>query len=376
MPPSPSLLPAQPKPRRLFEPLVIGRNRLPHRIVMAPLTRCRVTPPNVPNRMMADYYRQRARGGLIVGEATAISEAGQGYWRTPGIYTLEHIAGWQAVAEAVHAGGSRMFLQLWHNGRIFHQDNVPWISRPVAPSAIAPNVQMMTPNGRQQPPVPDALTAAGIRGIVADFALAARNAMLAGMDGVELHAANGYIFEQFLNRGSNHRTDEYGGSIENRVRLLRQAVEAAASAVGPERLAVRISPYGVLNDTSDPDPGEVYEAVLEALEPLDIAYLHIIRPVVSGNQDSAAGRALRDPVLDVRKRFSGKVIVAGGLDVAEADSLIDQGLADAVAFGRLYVANPDLAERLKHGWPLNDADRDTFYTQGAEGYLDYPAYAE
>jgi N-ethylmaleimide reductase len=323
---------------------------------------------------MVDYYRQRAHGGLIVGEATAISEQGQGYWRTPGIYTQEHVAGWAAVADAVHAGGSRMFLQIWHNGRIFHPDNVPWVGRPVAPSAIAPNVLMMTPNGRQQPPVPDALTEGEIRGIIADFALAARNAILAGMDGVELHGANGYIFEQFLNRGSNHRTDAYGGSIANRVRFLRQAVEAAASAVGPERVSVRISPYGVLNDAHDSDPGEVYEAVLSALDPLDIAYLHVIRPVVSGNQDSEAGKSAPDPLLEVRKHFRGKVIVAGGLDVSEADSLIEKNLADAVAFGRWFVANPDLVQRLKNGWPLNDADRDTFYTQGAEGYLDYPAH--
>ncbi|MEO8667828.1 MAG: alkene reductase [Bauldia sp.] len=367
--------PAQPKPSRLFEPVGIGRYRLPHRIVMAPLTRCRVTDPNIPNAMMAEYYAQRSSAALIITEATAVSEAAQGYWRTPGIYNFKQVAGWAAIADAVHAGVARIFVQLWHNGRMFHPDNVPWPGGSVAPSAIAPAVLMMTPNGRQAPPAPRELTAPEIRGIVADFVLAARNAMLAGMDGIELHAANGYIFDQFLHRSSNRRTDAHGGAIENRARLLLEVIDAVSAAIGPDRVGVRISPFGVLNDMHDPELAEIYRHVLTAIDARDVAYLHVIRPVVSGNQDSAAGRRLRDPVLDVRQHFRGRVIVAGGLDVAEADAFVAAGLADAAAFGRWFVSNPDLPERLWNQWPLNEADRATFYTQAAEGYVDYPTFA-
>jgi N-ethylmaleimide reductase len=368
------LTPAQPLPRRLLEPLTIGRFRLPHRIVMAPLTRCRVTDPNIPNDLMTEYYGQRAGGGLIVTEATAISESGQGYWRTPGIYKAGQVAGWERIADAVHARQGRIVMQLWHNGRVRHPDNVPWDARSLAPSAITPKMLMMTPNGRQAPPTPEALTPSEIAGIRADFVLAARNAILAGMDGIELHGANGYIFEQFLNRGSNQRSDAYGGSMENRGRFLREVVEAVSEAIGPDRVGVRISPFGILNDTHDPAPEEIYDYVLRTLDAADIAYLHIIRPVVSGNIESEAGRLLRDPVLDVRPRFRGRVIVAGGVEVAEAENLLEAGHADAVAFGRWFVANPDLPERLRNGWPLNEAERDSFYTQGPEGYVDYPVY--
>jgi N-ethylmaleimide reductase len=368
-------LPPQPTPRRLFEPVTMGRYRLRHRIVMAPLTRCRVSDPNIPNGLMAEYYRQRAGAALIITEATAVSEGAQGYWRTPGIYAARHLLAWEEIANAVHRQQGRIFMQLWHNGRVRHPDNVPWEARSVGPSAIAPKMLMMTPNGRQAPPVPESLTIAEIAGIRADFVLAARNAILAGMDGVELHAANGYIFEQFLNRSSNQRSDSYGGSMENRGRLLAEVIADVSEAIGPDRVGVRISPFGVLNDIGDPAPGEIYDYLLRAMDSADIAYLHIIRPVVSGNIESEAGRLVRDPVLDVRPRFRGRVIVAGGIEIAEAEHLIESGLADAVAFGRWFVANPDLPDRLRNGWPLNDADRATFYTPGREGYVDYPAFA-
>jgi N-ethylmaleimide reductase len=368
------MIPVQPKPRHLCEPIVIGRYLLPHRIVMAPLTRCRVDEPNIPNALMAEYYAQRSSAALIVTEATAISEGAQGYWRTPGIYTLTQLRRWEAIAARVHEHGGRIFMQLWHNGRMFHPDNVPWCGRSTAPSAIAPATQIMTPYGRQQPPVPAELTGSEIGGIIADFVLAARNAILAGMDGVELHAANGYIFEQFLNRSSNRRTDRYGGPIANRARLLVEVVEAVAAAIGPDRLGVRISPYGVLNDMSDPDPREIYEYVLAALDQRDIAYLHVIRPVVSGNQDSPAGRQLPDPVLVLRSHYRGATIVAGGLDVGAADALVEEGIADAVAFGRWFVSNPDLPERLSNRLPLAPFDHETFYTPGAKGYVDYPPW--
>jgi N-ethylmaleimide reductase len=342
---------------------------------MAPLTRCRVTDPNVPNNVMVEYYAQRSSAGLIISEATAVSEGAQGYWRTPGIYTLKQVTGWQAIVDAVHASGGRMFIQLWHNGRMLHPDNIPWPGRSVAPSAIAPQVLMMTPNGRQAPPIPEALTLAQIQGTVSDFVLASRNAILAGADGVELHAANGYIFEQFLHRTSNQRTDRYGGALANRSRFLREVVDAVAAAIGADRLGVRISPFGVLNDMQDPEPRAIFHHVLAAMDPVDLAYLHIIRPVVSGNQDSDTGRALRDPVLDVREHYRGPVIVAGAVEVAEGDGLIDSGLADAIAFGRWFVSNPDLPERLRRQWPIAEADRATFYTQERQGYVDYPTYA-
>ena len=342
---------------------------------MAPLTRCRVTDPNVPNNVMVEYYAQRSSAGLIISEATAVSEGAQGYWRTPGIYTLKQVTGWQAIVDAVHASGGRMFIQLWHNGRMLHPDNIPWPGRSVAPSAIAPQVLMMTPNGRQAPPVPEALTLAQIQGIVSDFVLASRNAILAGADGVELHAANGYIFEQFLHRTSNQRTDRYGGTLANCSRFLREVVDAVAAAIGADRLGVRISPFGVLNDMQDPEPRAIFHHVLAAMDPVDLAYLHIIRPVVSGNQDLDTGRALRDPVLDVREHYRGPVIVAGAVEVAEGDALIDAGLADAIAFGRWFVSNPDLPERLRRQWPIAEADRATFYTQERQGYVDYPTYA-
>jgi N-ethylmaleimide reductase len=368
------LLEAQPVPKRLFEPITMGRISLPHRIMMAPLTRCRVTAPNIPNDLMANYYAQRAGAALIVTEATAISEGAQGYWRTPGVYTARHISAWQSIAEAVHSRGGRIFMQLWHNGRVLHPENVPWPARAVGPSAIAPKFLMMTPNGRRAPPTPDALTLAEIAGIRADFVLAARNAILAGMDGIELHAANGYLFEQFLNRSSNVRTDAYGGSIENRGRFLREVIADVSSAVGPDRVGIRISPFGVLHDMSDPDPAEIYDYVLRTVSAADVAYLHIIRPVISGNVESEAGRLVRDPLLNVRPRFAGRIIVAGGIDVENAEQMIADGQADAVAFGRWFLANPDLPQRLRLGLPLNDADRPTFYTQTGDGYTDYPEF--
>jgi N-ethylmaleimide reductase len=323
---------------------------------------------------MIVYYGQRASASLIVTEATAVSEGAQGYWRTPGVYSLKQIAGWEAVSEAVHKGGARIFMQLWHNGRMFHPDNVPWQGRSVAPSAVAPKVQMMTSAGRQQPPEPETLTVPEIHGIVADFALGARNAMLAGMDGIELHAANGYIFEQFLHRSSNWRDDAYGGSLKNRARLLLEVVGAVSDAIGPDRVGVRISPYGILNDMSDPEQHEIYQFVAEAMNETGIAYLHIIRPVVSGNQTRIDRPADPDPLPEIRERYKGPLIVAGAVDVAVAEALIDADLADAVAFGRWFVSNPDLPERIRNGWPLAEYDAATFYTPGPTGYVDYPPY--
>jgi len=363
----------QPIPRRLFEPLRIGRLTLPNRIVMAPMTRCRAVDINVPNELAAPYYAQRAGAGLIVTEATQVSEGAQGYWRTPGIHDERQCAVWRRVVDRVHAAGGRIFVQLWHNGRIFHPDNVGPGITPVAPSAIAADVRMMTPKGLQPAVVPAALDAQGIANVTHEFVNAARLAVDCGFDGVEVHAANGYLFDQFLHRSSNQRTDAWGGPIENRARLLLDTTSAVCEAIGADRVGVRISPLGRFNDVHDPEPEAIYRYVAARLSDFGLAYLHVIRPAVSGSSTASAPAA--DPLPDIRSLYRGTLLVAGDLDVVNADRLIDAGLADAVAFGRWFIGNPDLPERLHHGWPLVEADRSVYYSDGAEGYTDFPRHA-
>jgi len=366
-------IPNQPIPKRMFEPIEIGRYRLSNRIVMAPMTRCRAVDWNVPSTLAPIYYSQRASAGLIITEATQPSEAAQGYWRTPGIHGERHVEVWRAVAQGVHARQGRIFMQLWHNGRIFHPDSVPPHLRPYGPSAVQANVRLMTPKGLQQVPTPIEMSEADIAAAVADFVAGARRAIDCGIDGVELHAANGYLFEQFLNRSSNRRTDRYGGSIENRARMLRETVEAVSAAIGADRVGVRISPLGSFNDMSDPDPVEIYRHVVTMLAGQNLAYLHVIRPAVSGSLTVAEARP--DPLPDIRRLYPGTLIVAGDLDVVHAERMLESGLADAVGFGRWFISNPDLPERLRHGCALAEADRATFYTPGPDGYIDYPACA-
>jgi len=362
----------QPIPRRLFEPLRIGRLTLANRIVMAPMTRCRAIDINVPSELAVQYYSQRARAGLIVTEATQVSIGAQGYWRTPGIHTERQRAVWRRVVDRVHGEGGRIFVQLWHNGRIFHPDNVAAGLTPVAPSPIAANVRLMTPNGLQPTPVPAELDARGIDRVTNEFVEAAGLAVECGFDGVEIHAANGYLFDQFLHRSSNHRTDAWGGSIENRARFLLDTTTAVCRVIDPDRVGVRVSPLGTFNDVHDPQPEAIYRHVATRLTDYGLAYLHVIRPAVSGS--STVSTPTTDPLPEIRALFRGTLLVAGDLDVASADRLVDTGLADGVAFGRWFIGNPDLTERLRHGWPLSEADRAVYYSDGAKGYTDFARY--
>lgn len=348
---------------------------------MAPMTRNRaIEDGNVLMDLAATYYAQRASAGLIIAEATQTSEAAQGYFNTPGIHNEKQRAVWKKVTQAVHAAGGKIFLQLWHCGRVWHPDNIQGNvteNFPYArgPSAIAADMEIITPDLKNhRMPQPKAMNEKEIQMITDEFVQAARWAIECGFEGVEIHGANGYIFEQFLNRSANQRTDQYGGSLENRARLLCDTVEAVTQAIGSDRVGLRISPYGTFNDIRDPEPEQIYRYVAERMNDYDLAYLHVIRPVVSGNEDVKVDYA--DPLPEIRERYKGKIIVAGSIDVELADSLIENGIADAIAFGRWFISNPDLPERLKNGWPLVESDWDTYYTGLPEGYADYPNYRE
>jgi N-ethylmaleimide reductase len=354
----------------LFEPFRLGALDLPNRIVMAPLTRSRADHATLaPRQLNADYYAQRASAGLIIAEATQIMPEGQGYAWTPGVYSDEQIEGWKIVTGAVHAKGGRMALQLWHVGRISHPDLQPGGGLPVAPSAIKPEGQAFTETGFKPMVTPRALELDEIKAIVAQYGKAAANARTAGFDMVEIHAANGYLIDQFLRDKTNKRTDAYGGSIENRTRLLVDATEAAANAVGPERVGVRISPLSPFNDISDSNPASLFSRAVERLSELGIAYLHVIEGETQGARAPENGFDLST----LRKLFKGAYIGNNGYDPALAAQRVANGDVDLVAFGRAYIANPDLVERIRLGAPLAELDKATLYGGGAEGYVDYPA---
>jgi N-ethylmaleimide reductase len=359
----------------LFDPLPLGDLTLRNRVIMAPLTRMRSGQPgNVPTALNAEYYAQRASAGLIISEATQISQQGQGYPATPGIHRPEQVEGWRTVTQAVHEKGGHIFLQLWHVGRISHSSHQPGGGAPVAPSAMTPQGLTFTATGKQVPfETPRALETDELPGIVEDYRRGAQNAKDAGFDGVEVHGANGYLLDQFLQDGSNHRTDPYGGSIENRARLLLQAVDAAIDVFGKARVGVRLSPYGTFNDMSDSDPVALFSYVIQALNQRSIGYVHVIEPRSSsaGGSDQVAENAPRTAPL-FRKLFQGVLISAGGHTRDSAIEDVAAGTADAVAFGRLFIANPDLPERLRQNAPLNPYHRATFYGGGAKGYTDYP----
>ncbi|MFT3801533.1 MAG: alkene reductase [Burkholderiaceae bacterium] len=357
----------------LFSPLRCGRYELAHRVIMAPLTRMRAGPGNVPNEHAPTYYGQRATpGGLILAEATQVTPYGQGYPTTPGIHSAQQVEGWTKVTDAVHAAGGLIFLQLWHTGRSSHSSFQPGGVLPVAPSAIAiTSGTAMTPEWKSVPfETPRALALDEIPGIIDAYRQGARNAMAAGFDGVELHAANGYLIQQFLDGRSNRRTDIYGGSIENRSRLLLDVTAALIEVWGADRVGVRMSPFGTYNDMGDPDPIGLYSHVLSRLGELDIAYAHLIEA------RDGAGMEIDTPqqaVDQLRPFWRKTLILAGGFDGESADAAIRSGRADAIAFGRHFLANPDLPRRLRIGAPLNAYDRKTFYGGGAAGYIDYPA---
>jgi N-ethylmaleimide reductase len=350
----------------LFDPLHVKSWELPHRVVMAPLTRNRAGAGMVPGDLAVEYYAQRASAALIVTEGTQPSAVGQGYLDTPGIHTPEQVAGWRRVADAVHAKGGRIVVQLMHVGRIAHPDNKQGLET-VAPSAIAAPDTMFTAEGMKPYPVPRALTLEEIPGVVEEFAHAARCAVEAGLDGVEIHAANGYLLHQFLAPGSNERTDEYGGSPANRARFAIEVTRAVVDAIGAERVGIRISPAHNIQGATEEDPEDVeatYTTLVDEIAPLGLAYLS----------------ALADPSLELsqrlRKDFGGVFIANDGFSSVttreSAQAVLDDDLADAVAVGRLFLANPDLPARWRSGAALNEPNPDTFYGGGAEGYVDYP----
>jgi N-ethylmaleimide reductase len=361
----------------LFSPVTIGAVTLGHRIVMAPLTRSRSTQPgDIPNDLMRTYYSQRAtEGGLIIGEATTISPSARGWYGAPGLYSDEQVAGWRAVTDAIHAKGGRMFAQLWHTGRSSHVA-VTGGPQPVSAS-VDPgywqNVSHLTstPGGWVQPSPHRALETSEIAGIVADYGRAAERAKAAGFDGAELHAANGYLVDQFLQDGSNKRTDAYGGSIENRTRLLLEITETMASIFGADRTAVRIGPNGQWNSMGDSNPRALFDHVARELNRFGLAYLHLIEPRVKGNVVTAEGQA---PVAaeHLRTIFERRIVAAGGFEPDTAAAIVEKGDADLVAFGRHFISNPDLVERIRKGRQLSRYDRNTFYTFDSRGYTDYP----
>ncbi len=352
----------------LFTPLRLGALTLPNRVVMAPLTRQRASPEGVPTATMALHYAQRASAGLIIAEASHISARGRGYAGTPGCHTAEQVAGWRLVTDAVHAAGGRILLQLWHAGRRSHPSLLGG-QLPVSASAVQPALPVRLPDGPQQPPVPHALTLEEIPGMIEEYRIAAIAAQDAGFDGVELHGANGYLIEQFLTDKANRRTDAYGG---DRLRFMLEAVAAVVGIWGADRVGIRFSPFGYANDGGDSDPLATYSRAIAALNPMGLAFLHLIEPWVSGATDGDADAA--SAAARLRPLWNGSAIVAGGFDRAKADAVLADGTADAVAFGRMYISNPDLVERLRDGIPFARYDRSTFYGGGAEGYTDYPIY--
>lgn len=360
----------------LFTPLPLGTLTLPNRIVMAPLTRMRSKQPgNIPQALNAEYYAQRASAGLIISEATQISQQGQGYPGTPGIHSPEQVAGWKLVTDAVHRAGGRIFLQLYHVGRISHPSHQPGGAPPVAPSAIAAkNSGTHTADWKETPILmPRALEAAEIPGIIADFTSAAQNAKDAGFDGVEVHGANGYLLDQFLQDGSNQRTDRYGGSIENRARLLLEIVDAVIKIWGKDRVGVRLSPYGMFNDMRDSDPVALFTYVLQQLGARGIAFVDMIEPrATSAGGSDAVAKDMPNVATLFRNAFTGVMISAGGYDPQLAKEVVEHQQVDAVAFGRHFIANPDLPERIRQNAALNKYDRSTFYGGAEKGYTDYP----
>lgn len=361
---------------KLFTPVQVGPMLLSHRIVMAPLTRMRSKQPgDIPGDLMVEYYSQRAsEGGLIISEATTVALTGRGYLGAPGIYNDAHIAGWRKVTDAVHAKGGRMFLQLWHVGRTAHVD-LTGGATPVSASVTPYEGFAFTQNGRVPVSPNRALEIGEIPGIVKEYRKGAERAKAAGFDGVEVHGGNGYLIDQFLQDGSNKRTDSYGGSPENRARLLMEITHAVATVWGHDRIGVRISPGTKFNGMSDSNPAATFGFVAKALAPLGLAYLHIIEPRVTGSQEAVEDLP---PVAaaDLRQFFKGTIIAAGGFDAKGAEEVVAKGDADLVAFGRLFIANPDLPRRLRLGLPLNAYDRSTFYGGNAHGYTDYPFYEE
>lgn len=359
--------------KKLLSPLNLGPYVLRNRIVMAPLTRTRAGERNVPREMNVEYYRQRASAGLIVTEGTPVSPFGHGYRGTPGIHTEEQRDGWRPITRAVHEEGGLIFQQLWHVGRLSHQDLQPGGVLPIAPSALRPSGDALTLEGPKPRPTPRALEATEIPAIIEEFRRGAQFALEAGFDGVEVHGANGYLLDQFLNSGTNLRTDDWGGSLEKRARFLLAVTDAVVSVWGADRVGVRLSPSNQHGDIEDENRQKTYGYAVREVNKRQPAYIHLVSPRVSGNLDVEPNLELGPDRFRPLVTGDTRLIAAGGYKPAEAETLLQSGDADAVAFGRLFIANPDLPRRITLGAALNAYDRGTFYTRGPEGYVDYPA---
>jgi NADPH2 dehydrogenase len=346
----------------IWSPAKVGGIEVTNRLAMAPMTRSRAQSDGTPGLLAVEYYAQRAGMGLLISEGTQPSDDGQGYALTPGIYTDSHVAGWKKVADAVHAKGSRLFIQLMHVGRLSHPDNTPHHRQALAPSAISPNEKIFTMTGLQPVPVPRAMTAQDITQTIADFAHAAKRAVEAGADGVEIHGANGYLIQQFIAPNANQRIDEFGGNLQNRARLAIEVAKAVAAAIGPERTAIRLSPHATLGGLQEGSEGPaLYRYLVGELDKLKLAYLHVMQ---LGDEELLG---------DIRKLWHQTLIVnRPGRAVSDIGADIARGVADIESFGQLALSNPDFAERLKAGYPMNAADRTTFYGGDRKGYTDYP----
>lgn len=363
----------------LFRPLTIGTLEIPNRIIMAPLTRARATARNVPTPLQGEYYSQRADAGLIIGEATAVHPIGMGWYRAPGIWADEMVAGWKVVTDAVHAAGGRIYCQLWHMGRLVLPDYIDG-EKPIGPSEVAGEGETMAPRPEGNTDfflpmkpyvVPRAMTQADIDETIAAFGNGARNALKAGFDGVEIHGANGYIIDQFLQSKTNLRTDNYGGSVENRIRFLGEVMDAVLAEVEPGRVGLRVSPTSERKGMGDSDPGALAEAVGGLAQSKGLAYIHLIEPIASGFMEKP-----EVPVMDrLCNAFHGTIIQNGSFDAEKGAEYIDSGNADAISYGRPYIANPDLVTRFREGLPLAEADFDYAYVGDEKGYVDYPVYA-
>jgi N-ethylmaleimide reductase len=351
----------------LFSAGNLGSITMKNRVVMAPLTRNRAGEGGVPQSINVSYYEQRATAGLIVTEATPISTMAHGYPALPGIYTEEQVAGWKSVTDAVHAKGGKIVIQLWHVGRISHPSLLPDNVLPVAPSAIKPAGKAFTYEGLVDYVEPRALAAEELPMIIFDYVHATQYAIAAGFDGVEIHAANGYLLDQFLRDGSNHRTDAYGGSVENRARLLMEVTQAVVDVIGSDKVGVRLSPVNPFNDMKDSNPQALFNYVATALNQFDLAYLHAVEGGIHG-----CGEADPFDFSAFRKLFKGQYMANLSYDKAKGNAAIASGHADCIAYGVPFIANPDLVARFKADAPLNEANSDTFYGGGAEGYTDYP----
>ena len=351
----------------LFTPITLGKLQLKNRIVMAPMTRCRAI-GNVPNELMEKYYQQRASAGLIIAEGVAPSANGLGYARQPGVFTDAQVQGWKRVNDAVHAAGGKIFVQLMHDGRVSHPANMLPGSKIVAPSAIAAPGEQWTDSSGQQPfPVPVEMTEEDIKQAIAEFVYGAKRSIEGGFDGVELHGANGYLIDQFLNTATNKRTDKWGGSVENRIRFALEVAKATVAEIGADRVGIRISPYGAFNGTvADAEMDSLFERLVAELSSLGLVYIHVV-------DHSSMGAPEVSPSLKakIRSTFKGKYILSGGYDAARANADLDAKLGDLVAFGRPFISNPDLVQKLQNGTALTAPDFSTFYTPGEKGYTDY-----